>query len=225
MHVTHKDQFLLTSLPFNRRPFCSNHFELCNIMRVGRNISCLQLWEVLKDILKQNIILLAFYKLKHPRTHAIYIQLILCKHWSYFTGDQQSIANKYAPINIQNRGFVIENIELNTLFIRELIYSSLNSFSLTKLENGPHSSYLTRTAWVRHPRIQKCSLLSSSLWCWSISINFKLEWSIRLMHINKMIAKGVALRLRRICSMYVFKNQTGSECIVRLNVAHWWTNT
>ena len=35
-YVTQKDQFLLTSLPFNKRPFRSNHFELCNIMRVGR---------------------------------------------------------------------------------------------------------------------------------------------------------------------------------------------
>jgi hypothetical protein len=31
-YVTQKDQFLLTSLPFNKRPFCSNHFELCNPM-------------------------------------------------------------------------------------------------------------------------------------------------------------------------------------------------
>ena len=35
-YVTQKDQFLLTSLPFNKRPFRSNHFELCNLMRVGR---------------------------------------------------------------------------------------------------------------------------------------------------------------------------------------------
>jgi hypothetical protein len=35
-YVTQKDQFLLTSLPFNKRPFCSNRFELCNLMRVGR---------------------------------------------------------------------------------------------------------------------------------------------------------------------------------------------
>jgi hypothetical protein len=34
---TQKDQFLLTILPFNERPvlICSNHFELCNLMRVG----------------------------------------------------------------------------------------------------------------------------------------------------------------------------------------------
>jgi hypothetical protein len=47
-YVTQKDQFLLTSLPFNKRPFRSNHFELCNLMRVGRKqhtVSCLQLWE------------------------------------------------------------------------------------------------------------------------------------------------------------------------------------
>jgi hypothetical protein len=46
---TQKDQFLLTGLPFNKRPVLleSNHFELCYIMRVGRkqHISCLQLWE------------------------------------------------------------------------------------------------------------------------------------------------------------------------------------
>jgi hypothetical protein len=35
-YVTQKDQFLLTSLPFNKRPYCSNHFELYNHMRVGR---------------------------------------------------------------------------------------------------------------------------------------------------------------------------------------------
>ena len=35
-YVTQKDQFLLTSLPFNKRLFRSNHFELCNLMRVGR---------------------------------------------------------------------------------------------------------------------------------------------------------------------------------------------
>ena len=32
-YVTQKDQFLLTSLPFNKRLFGSNHFELCNFMR------------------------------------------------------------------------------------------------------------------------------------------------------------------------------------------------
>ena len=46
---TQKDQFLLTSLPFNKRPFRSNHFALqCNLIRVGRKQrvwSCLQLWE------------------------------------------------------------------------------------------------------------------------------------------------------------------------------------
>ena len=31
-----KDQFLLTSLLFNKKPFCPNHFELCNFMRVTR---------------------------------------------------------------------------------------------------------------------------------------------------------------------------------------------
>ena len=31
-----KGPILLTSLPFNKRPFRSNHFELCNLMRVGR---------------------------------------------------------------------------------------------------------------------------------------------------------------------------------------------
>ena len=35
-YVTQKDQFLLTSLSFNKGPFCPNHFELCNFMRVGR---------------------------------------------------------------------------------------------------------------------------------------------------------------------------------------------
>jgi hypothetical protein len=35
-YITQNDQFLLTSLPFNKIPFCSNHFELCNLMRVGR---------------------------------------------------------------------------------------------------------------------------------------------------------------------------------------------
>ena len=33
--VTQKEQFLLTSLPCNKRPFCSSYFELCNLMRVG----------------------------------------------------------------------------------------------------------------------------------------------------------------------------------------------
>ncbi len=39
-YVTQKDQFLLTILPFSmllaKDRFCSNHFELCNIMRDGR---------------------------------------------------------------------------------------------------------------------------------------------------------------------------------------------
>ena len=35
-YVTQKDQCLLTSLPFNKRPFRSNNFELCNLIRVGR---------------------------------------------------------------------------------------------------------------------------------------------------------------------------------------------
>ena len=35
-YVTQKDQFLLTSLLFNKRPFCPNHFELFNFMRVRR---------------------------------------------------------------------------------------------------------------------------------------------------------------------------------------------
>jgi hypothetical protein len=30
---------------------------------------------------------------------------------------KQSIANKYAPINTQNIGFITENIKLNTLYI------------------------------------------------------------------------------------------------------------
>ena len=42
---------------------------------------------------------------------------------------KQSIANKYAPKNTQNIGFIRENIELNTLYINVLIYSSLNMFS------------------------------------------------------------------------------------------------
>jgi hypothetical protein len=44
-YVTQKDQFLLTSLPFNKRPFRSNHFELCNLMRIldENNIYCSQL--------------------------------------------------------------------------------------------------------------------------------------------------------------------------------------
>ena len=56
---------------------------------------------------------------------------------------KQSIANKYAPINTQNIGFIRENIELNTLYMNVIIYSSLNMFSSTKLKNRPHS---TRTA-------------------------------------------------------------------------------
>ena len=35
-YVAQKDQFLLTILPFNKRSFRSNHFELCNLMHVGR---------------------------------------------------------------------------------------------------------------------------------------------------------------------------------------------
>ena len=35
-YVGQKDQFLLTILPFNKRSFRSNHFELCNLMHVGR---------------------------------------------------------------------------------------------------------------------------------------------------------------------------------------------
>ena len=46
---------------------------------------------------------------------------------------KQSIANKYAPINTQNIGFIGENIELNTLYINVLIYSSLKMFSSTNL--------------------------------------------------------------------------------------------
>ena len=47
---------------------------------------------------------------------------------------------KYAPINTQNIGFIIENIEQNTLFInvQVLIHSLLNS--LTKFENRPYSA-------------------------------------------------------------------------------------
>jgi hypothetical protein len=41
----------------------------------------------------------------------------------------------YTPINTQNTGFIIGNIELNTLFINVFIYSSLNMFGSTKLEN------------------------------------------------------------------------------------------
>ena len=32
-----KGTILLTSLPFNKRPFCLNHFELCNVKRVGNS--------------------------------------------------------------------------------------------------------------------------------------------------------------------------------------------
>ena len=48
-YVTQKDQFLLTSLPFNKRPFRSNNFELCNFMRVGR---------------KQHILFTTFWKVQ-----------------------------------------------------------------------------------------------------------------------------------------------------------------
>ena len=45
-YVTQKDQFLLTSLPFNKRPFrriILSYVILC-VLDVN-NISCLQLWE------------------------------------------------------------------------------------------------------------------------------------------------------------------------------------
>ena len=45
-YVTQKDQFLLTSLPFNKRPFRSNilsYVILCVLDE--NNIYCLQLWE------------------------------------------------------------------------------------------------------------------------------------------------------------------------------------
>ena len=57
-YVTQKDQFLLTSLPFNKRPFRSNHFELCNLMRVGRK------QHILLYINSQSRIFLVFYWLR-----------------------------------------------------------------------------------------------------------------------------------------------------------------
>ena len=42
-YVAQKDQFLLTILPFNKRSFRLNHFELCNLMHVGRKQHILQI--------------------------------------------------------------------------------------------------------------------------------------------------------------------------------------
>ena len=55
----------------------------------------------------------------------------------------QSFANKYALRSYkytQDIGFVREYIELNTLYVNILIYSSLNMFNSTKLSNRPHST-------------------------------------------------------------------------------------
>ena len=57
---------------------------------------------------------------------------------------KQSIANKYAPVNTPNKGFIIENIELhvNTLFIIVLIYSSFHMFSYEILKIIVYSIFL-----------------------------------------------------------------------------------
>jgi hypothetical protein len=69
----------------------------------------------------------------HPakaRAHAV-IGIQFYVNIDHISLGKQSIANKYAPKNTQNIGFIRENIELNTLYIiiNVLIYSSLNMFS------------------------------------------------------------------------------------------------
>jgi hypothetical protein len=76
----------------------------------------------------------AFTQIKQERIIQFYVNI------DHISLGKQSIANKYAPINTQNIGFIRENIELNTLYINVLIYFSLNMFSSTKLENRQHST-------------------------------------------------------------------------------------
>jgi hypothetical protein len=64
--------------------------------------------KVLKEILKQNT-MLSPMQLKQERFIQFYVNI------DHIPLGKQSIANKYAPINTQNIGFIRENIELNTL--------------------------------------------------------------------------------------------------------------
>jgi hypothetical protein len=75
---------------------------------------------------------------------------------------KQSIANKYVPINTQNIGFIRENIELNTLYINVLIYSSLNMFSSTKLENRPRSTLREQRIFYNRSQIS----INIQSWFW-----------------------------------------------------------
>ena len=56
---TQKNQILLTSLLFDRRPFCSNHFELYNLMRAGRkqdrNITGRRKDQIVRILAKNNM--------------------------------------------------------------------------------------------------------------------------------------------------------------------------
>ena len=76
----------------------------------------------------------AFTQLKQEDSIQFYVNI------DHISLGKQSIANKYAPINTQTIGFIRENIEIKTLYINALIYSSLNLFSSTKLENLLHST-------------------------------------------------------------------------------------
>ena len=77
----------------------------------------------------------AFTQLKQWHKQYVYncIQTLIIFNW----GNNRLQILKYAPINTQNIGFIIENIEQNTLFInvQVLMHSLLNS--LTKFENRP----------------------------------------------------------------------------------------
>ena len=76
----------------------------------------------------------AFTQLKQEHSIQFYVNI------DHISLGKQSIANKYAPINTQNIGFIRENIELNTRYINVLIFSSLNMFCSTKLDNRPNST-------------------------------------------------------------------------------------
>jgi hypothetical protein len=97
--------------------------------------------KVLKDILTRNRIQ-SFGQAK-AMAHVIYIQFYI--NIDHILLGKQLIANKYAPINTRNRGFIIENIEQNTLFIDAFILFFIVHVQFKKVGKST-TKYFTHTA-------------------------------------------------------------------------------
>jgi hypothetical protein len=92
---------------------------------------------------------------------------------------KQSIANKYAPINTQNRGFIRENIELNTLStecFNKIGKSTTQYFTRTavQISINIHASWFWLNKCFTEYNTQQQFSEDSAFSCWYIELNPRL---------------------------------------------------